>query len=152
MLYHGRRWVTRVLWISFVLFYVLRWGVTIAGSVPIFRKSKSLKKGPHHEAFPTGEFKYSPIANACYADQTNAVLLGVFLWVVPLAFDVLLVALTSIKAYQNAALLKNTFSSPVVRQFHLMAYMCTESDSPNCPSCILCSAMGYCEFVRNSAE
>ena len=57
-------------------------------------------------------------------------LLGIFLWVVPLAFDVLLVVLTSSKGYQNAMLLKKSFRSPVVRQYYLMLSMCTESNSP----------------------
>ena len=41
-LYYNRRWVMRFVWISFVLFYVLRWGMTISGAAILSRKSKSL--------------------------------------------------------------------------------------------------------------
>ena len=42
-LYYNTRWVVKLVWISFILFYVLRWGVTIAGAAALSRKLKSLK-------------------------------------------------------------------------------------------------------------
>jgi len=103
---------------------------------------KALEQGPHIEEFPTGSFKYSPIVNVCFAEQSNEMLLGIFLWVVPIAFDVLLVALTTSKGYRNAVLLKRSFRSPIVRQSCFMVSKSTESFSPNWPSFTLCSVMG----------
>jgi len=103
---------------------------------------KALKQGPHIEEFPTGNFKYSPIVKVCFAEQSSEVLSGIFLWVVPIAFDALLVALTASKGYRNALLLKRSFRSPIVRQSCLMISKSTESYSPNWPSFTLCSVMG----------
>jgi hypothetical protein len=38
-LYHNKRWVIRLVRISFILFYVLRWGLTVSGAVILSRKS-----------------------------------------------------------------------------------------------------------------
>lgn len=124
----------RLVWASFALFYVLRWVLTISGAVALSRKSKSLKYGLPIEAFPTGDFKYSPSGKLCFAEQSNNMLLGVFLWAVPLAFDILLVVLTGSKAYQNAVLLKESSRSPIVGQCRSMVSKCTESYSPLRPS------------------
>ena len=56
----------------------------------------------------------------CFAEQTSDILLGIFLWAVPLVFDIILVILTGSKAYHNAVLLKQSFRSPVVRQYWTM--------------------------------
>lgn len=44
-LYYNKRWVIRFVWILFVLFYVLRWGLTISGAVALSRKSNPWYNG-----------------------------------------------------------------------------------------------------------
>lgn len=46
--------------------------------------------------------------------------MGIFLWAVPLVFDILLVILTGSKAYRSAVLLKQPSRPPIVRQYWSM--------------------------------
>jgi len=56
----------------------------------------------------------------CFADQSNNILMGIFLWAIPLVFDILLVILTGSKAYRSAVLLKQSSRPPIVRQYWSM--------------------------------
>jgi hypothetical protein len=111
-----------------------------SSQVKVFRRRAVIVK---HS--PTGDWNYSASSNLCLANQTNHMLLGIFLWIIPLAFDVLVVILTTSKVYQNTALLKGPSRSPIVRPDSSMVSAPTESRYPNFPSCIFCFAMECCE-------
>jgi hypothetical protein len=62
----------------------------------------------------TGNQYYSPISNQCLPKQADYRFAAIFIWAVPLVFDLLLVVLTSAKAYWNATLLRSESGSPIV--------------------------------------
>jgi hypothetical protein len=58
---------------------------------------------------------YSPISNLCLPTQTGYRFAGIFIWAVPLVFDLLLVVLTTIRAYWSAILRRTESGSSLVR-------------------------------------
>ena len=61
--------------------------------------------------------RYSSISHICLPTQAGYKFVGIFIWGVPLVFDLLLVVLTSIRAYRNAVFLRteSDSSSSLVR-------------------------------------
>jgi len=108
-----------------MLFHTMRSALTIFVAIYIFRESKSWKYAYHVKVTQIDNSYYSLTSNICIPTQAGYKFAGIFIFVVPLAFDLLLVVLTVIRAYRNAVLLKAELGSSVVRLFPLILLLIT---------------------------
>src|SRR5258706_16201202 len=72
--------------------------------------------------------KSSPITHICLPDSLGRFMYGIFLG--PIAFEVLVVVLTIIKAYQVARILRDESEVPIVCSSTAIISLVTEPNSP----------------------
>ena len=123
-LYAGCTRTIRTVWVLFFMSYSIGGIFALISTVTFFSESLLCYLGGILKR-SVETIKISPITRICLPDSLGAHMSGIFLG--PIAFEVLVVVLTLIKAYQEAKLLRNESQVPIVRSLSVVITPVAES-------------------------